>query len=672
MRSVDTFPREVRTIEGTWIQLSDGVRLSAKIWLPEDAESDPVPAILEYLPYRYQDGTANRDALTHPYFAGHGYACVRVDMRGAGNSEGVLLGEYLKQEQDDALEIIDWITSQAWCSGTVGIIGISWGGFNGLQIAARQPDALKAIVSICSTDDRYADDIHYMGGSMLCDNIAWSTYMFSINTTPPDPRLHGDNWETVWSQRLKGSGLWLSDWLAHQHRDEFYKHGSVCENYDDIRCAVYAVGGWADGYSNAVFRLLSNLKAPAKGLVGPWAHKYPHFAGPEPSIGFLQECLRWWDHWLKGVDTGIMDEPLLRCWMQDPVPPRTHYARRPGRWVAEDTWPSSRIVDRQFFINRAGLDDSGERPTVMEISSPETVGIAGGVWCPHGEDADQPSDQRKEAGGSLNFDSGTLEADLEILGAPVVEADVSSRRETGQIIACLNEVLPDGSITRISYGVLNLAHRNGHEHPEPLVSGHTYRIRIQLNEIAHRFAAGNRIRMSFSTAYWPVVWPSSEKSALGVKVGTAVLSLPTRTGQASDHDLPEFEPPESAPPLRKTVTRKPSFEWSVTEDLTSGNVVSRQWFDEGATTYDEYDGWTVDSTHEEIYTIHPDDPNSAKCDIVWTERFSRADWNVSSRTRTIVTSSPTHFHLEARLKAWLGDDLVHEREWKKSFPRRLV
>ncbi len=193
MKTVTNFSRKTTVIEGEFIPLSDGVKLATKIWLPEDAQDSPVPAILEYLPYRYQEGTAERDALTHPYFAGHGYASVRVDMRGSGNSTGVLLGEYLKQEQDDALEVIDWIAAQPWCSGTVGIIGISWGGFNGLQIAARKPEALKAIVTICSTDDRYADDIHFMGGAMLSDNIAWSTYMFSINTTPPDPRLHGDD-----------------------------------------------------------------------------------------------------------------------------------------------------------------------------------------------------------------------------------------------------------------------------------------------------------------------------------------------------------------------------------------------------------------------------------------------------------------------------------------------
>ena len=145
MKTRTNFPHQIAIRDPEFIPLSDGTRLAVRIWLPVDAEERPVPAILEYLPYRRKDGTADRDASTHPYFAGHGYASVRVDMRGSGDSEGVLLGEYLKQEQDDALEIIDWITAQPWCSGQVGMIGISWGGFNGLQIAARRPPALKAI-----------------------------------------------------------------------------------------------------------------------------------------------------------------------------------------------------------------------------------------------------------------------------------------------------------------------------------------------------------------------------------------------------------------------------------------------------------------------------------------------------------------------------------------------
>ena len=200
------FPRRVREIENAWIPMPDGTRLAARIWLPEDAESDPVPAVLEYLPYRKRDGTVERDHLTHPYFAGHGYAGVRVDMRGTGDSEGVCLGEYLLQEQDDALAIIAWLADQPWCSGKVGMIGISWGGFNGLQVAARQPEALGAVITLCSTDDRYADDIHFMGGAMLTDKLAWGATAFAIANTPPDPAIVGDRWREMWEERSRRTG----------------------------------------------------------------------------------------------------------------------------------------------------------------------------------------------------------------------------------------------------------------------------------------------------------------------------------------------------------------------------------------------------------------------------------------------------------------------------------
>ena len=178
----------------------------------------PVPAILEYIPYRKRDGTAERDALNHPYVASHGYACVRVDMRGSGDSEGILRGEYLKQEQDDALEVLQWITAQDWCSGSIGMIGISWGGFNGLQVAARRPSELKAVISLCSTDDRYADDVHYMGGCLLVDNFTWGATMFSITPTPPDPALVGDKWRDMWMERLEAGGNFMAEWHEHQRR----------------------------------------------------------------------------------------------------------------------------------------------------------------------------------------------------------------------------------------------------------------------------------------------------------------------------------------------------------------------------------------------------------------------------------------------------------------------
>ncbi|MGD2160991.1 MAG: CocE/NonD family hydrolase, partial [Gammaproteobacteria bacterium] len=297
MKTVSEFPSEVREIEHTLITMPDGAQLAAKIWLPEGAEQSPVPAIFEYIPYRKRDFTRIRDAQTHPYLAGHGYACVRVDLRGSGESDGVLTDQYRQQELDDGVAVIRWLAAQPWCNGRVGMMGISWGGFNSLQVAAQRPPELKAIITACSTDDLYLDNMHYMGGCLLTDNLSEATTMFTVNSSPPDPELVGDRWRDMWLERLKGSGLWLDTWLQHQRRDRYWEHGSVSENYADIQCPVMAVGGWADGYTNAIFRLLENLEVPRLGLIGPWGHRYPHRGIPGPAIGFLQEALRWWDYW---------------------------------------------------------------------------------------------------------------------------------------------------------------------------------------------------------------------------------------------------------------------------------------------------------------------------------------------------------------------------------------
>jgi putative CocE/NonD family hydrolase len=290
---------------------------------------------MECIPYRKRDMTVEPDAITHPYYAGHGYASLRVDMRDCGDSDGVLQDEYLTQEQDDGLEVLRWIAEQPWCNGSIGMFGKSWGGFNSLQAAARGPRELKAIIAVCASDDRYADDIHYMGGCLLAENLSWATTMLGYTSLPPDPALVGKRWREMWRERLEGSGFWLDSWLKHKRRDEYWKHGSVCEDYSAIACPVLAVSGWADGYSNAVFRLLSELDVPRMGLVGPWGHQYPHLGFPGPTIDFLKESLRWWDKWLKDVDTGIMNEPMLRAWIQDSVPPSLTYGSRSGRWLVK-------------------------------------------------------------------------------------------------------------------------------------------------------------------------------------------------------------------------------------------------------------------------------------------------------------------------------------------------
>jgi putative CocE/NonD family hydrolase len=281
----------MREIENTWIRLADGTRLAARVWMPADALQSPVPAVLEYLPYRKSDGTALADLSRHPYFARHGYAAVRVDLRGTGDSEGLLRGEYLPQEQDDAIEVLAWLERQPWCTGDVGMIGYSWGGFNGLQIAARHPPQLRAVITVASTDDRYLDDCHYMGGCLLgSDMLKWAASMLTYALQPPDPRWAGSLWRDKWLERLEKAPELSRDWVAHQLRDDFWKHGSVSEDHDAIECPVMVVGGWADAYTNAVPRLLASLRVPRLGIIGPWGHMMPHEGVPGPAAFCTRPC----------------------------------------------------------------------------------------------------------------------------------------------------------------------------------------------------------------------------------------------------------------------------------------------------------------------------------------------------------------------------------------------
>ena len=501
MKTITEFPVPVRVIENEWIPLPDGTRLAGRIWMPADAVHRPVPALLEYLPYRKRDFMRSRDGPMHHYFAGHGYASVRVDIRGSGDSDGLTLDEYTEREHDDAIAVITWLAAQPWCNGFVGMFGISWGGFNSLQVAARAPSALKAIITLCAADDRYADDAHYMGGCLLNENLIWGTAFLTYNALPPDPQIVGERWRKMWQDRLANAVLFPAHWLRHQRRDAYWKHGSVCEDYSAVRCPVYAISGWTDGYSNAVPRLLEGLSVPRKGLIGPWSHSYPHNGVPGPAIGFLQEALRWWDHWLKGIDTGIMDEPMFRVWMQDSVRPQPQYEVRPGRWVAEPIWPSPRIERLALTLEARGLlVQSSATEKRVEIHSPLSMGVASGNWCAFGRGDEMPTDQRVDDDRSIVFDSEPLTEPLEILGMPRLRLVFDSNRPVAQVIVRLNDVFSDGTSARVSYGVLNLSHRKSHEFPDPLVPGERSEAIIKLNDIAHCFPVGHRLRIAIATA----------------------------------------------------------------------------------------------------------------------------------------------------------------------------
>lgn len=671
MQSPESLPFEVREIENTWIDLPCGFRLAARIWLPDGAETSPVPALLEYLPYRKRDLTALRDERMHPYVAGHGYACVRVDIRGSGESDGVLTDEYAKEELDDGVEILKWIANQPWCNGRLGMIGISWGGFNALQIAARRPPGLQAIITACSTDDRYADDVHYMGGCLLGDNLSWAAAMFAFNTCPPDPALVGEAWRKMWLDRMEATGPWLDRWLTHQRRDDYWRHGSVCENFEDIQCPVFAVSGWADGYFNAVFRLLSGLHVPRKGLIGPWGHRYPHLGYPGPAIGFLQEAVRWWDHFLKDRDTGIMKEPMLRVWMQESVPPTTDYETRPGHWVAEPSWPSANVREELFLLKRARLAREGEpiRPGSRQtIESPLSVGLFAGKWCSFSATSDLPSDQREEDGGAIVYTSRRLAEDVEILGRPTVELELSSDKPQAMVAVRISDVAPDDRATRITYGLLNLTHRDGHADPEPLIPGKRYKVEVQLNGIAQIVPKGHRLRLAISTSYWPLAWPAPQSAQLTIYHGKSHLRLPLRSEHALDQNLRAFDEPVASQPSPRVIKQPKNYRWHVVRDLAKDQSTLEVIKDEGTVHHRQID-LTVSRKTTERYCYRTGQYGSVRGEVISERAFSRGDWSVRTRTRTVLTSDEEHFKFWAELDAYEDDHRVLSRNWHQRVKR---
>lgn len=672
-----SYPNQVREIENVWIPMSDGTRLAARVWLPVDAEQNPVPVIWNYCPYFKRSFTRLGDDMRFPYYAAHGYACVRVDIRGSGDSEGLPMDEYVKQEQDDALEIIAWMAAQPWCSGAVGMEGISWSGFNSLQVAARRPPALKAIITHCSTDDRYADDAHYKGGAILHDKFNWGAIFWTIQGQPSDPEITGwDGWRERWLERLNNIEYNVGNWLQHQRRDTFWKHGSVCEDYSQIACPVYAIGGWTDAYKNSVFRLLENLKVPAKGLVGPWTHTYPHTGIPGPAIGYLDEALRWWDHWLKGKNTGIMDEPRLRVWMQDKASSE-RMTEVPGRWVAEETWPSSRIKPKTYFLNGArSLDEKEAAETQLDLDPLQTVGLASGNWCPSGGTSpdDLPielaQDQRQDDARSLTFDSAPLSKDIEILGAPEVTLELAVDKPVAFIAVRLNEVWPTGESNRATYGILNLTHRDSHENPEPLEPGRRYKVTVKLDYTAHTFSAGNRIRIAVSTSYWPMVVPSPEPVMLSVFTGASTLHLPVRPERKADARLAAFGAPFVPEVGAQMLENKPGsrvVEW----DIVSGRQTITHLGSRGRTL--------ITATNTEIYSanditydITQHDPTSAVIEQRCMMGTARGDWRPRVESVSRIRMTKDDFILYGELNAFYGDEKIFQKTWDRKIPRDLV
>ena len=555
----------VRT-EQVQILMDDGVRLAATLYVPD--APGPFSAVLESIPYRKDDWTLSRDWPLHGAFAAAGYVSCRLDVRGTGSSEGVAAGEYPEREVLDNLAVIDWLATRDWSTGSVGMFGISWGGFSALQAAARRPPALRAIIPVHFSHDRYNLDVHYVGGTLhVGESVYWPVEMVGENALPPDPERFGPGWREEWLRRLEATPQWPLDWLRHQRRDPFWRAASVGEDWAAIEAPVLAIGGLNDGYRDAVLEVLEHVRAPRRGVIGPWGHAWPHDGSPGPSIDGVGLMRGWWDRWLKGDAGGGADEPMLSLYVVDPPGTAEFPADLPGRWWHIAHWPPPHRVTPPPALylqgdGAAGLGSLAGEPAASGDASastwagPPDVGLAAPFWCGYGYPPQGlPGDQRADDARSLLFTSPPLERPVLVAGIARARLWLSADRPVAQVAVRLEAVAPDGRSALIARAVRNLTRLDpSAEAPVALVPGTPVAVDLPLSVAGARIPAGHRLRVAVAGAAFPIAWPTPTPISLTLHHDPAcpsALRLPTAAGwspQAGpDLGVPAFDPPAGEP-----------------------------------------------------------------------------------------------------------------------------
>ena len=662
--------RSFSVSEDVWITLKDGTRLATRIWMPEGAEKDPVPAVLEFLPYRKRDGTSPRDESTYPVFAEAGIAGVRVDIRGSGESEGVIDGEYTPRELSDACEVIEWIASQSWSNGKVGMMGISWGGFNCLQTAALKPEALKAVISIASTVDRFNDDIHYKNGCHLYANLSWASTMLTYQSRTPDKALVGDKWKEMWLERLEGEPFFLEEWIEHQRRDAYWEHGSICEDFEGFDTPALVIAGWADGYRNTPLKAVEGVGEKAKALIGPWIHKYPHFAWPKPRADFHGEAIAWWNRWLRDEQNGAESIPQARAYILDGPRPKAWRDEDPGFWVAKDTWSKPEVAVFSIAGDKCLTEgEGGAGVGDIYLRSPLDSGVNSGEWFTLKPDAEMAGDQRVDDAGALVFETAPLQEEAVYLGMPELSLDLSCSADWENMVARIVDVHPDGTATRVVYGVLNLAHRDGYAEPKAMPKDEKVSVTMRLDACGYRLKPGHRMRLSLATASWPLILPSPEAPGVTIDTASIRLAMPL-LGAHERIDMPQPENPDPLP--NYTILEAGSTRRFVERDLMTGMTHYHIQEDTG---FEEHPDTKLrnQETRTECWSINADDPQSMKGVCEGTTRYEREDgWNVRTHTRTELTCTKTEWILSASVKGYERGEEIFSKNFSKTVKRDFM
>ncbi len=649
----------VRT-EQAWIPMKDGVRLAATLYMPSGARpGEKFPALLEYLPYRKDDGTAARDYPIHSWFARRGFVSARVDIRGTGASEGRPPDrEYSLQEQTDGEQVIAWLASQPWSNGSVGMFGISWGGFNSIHMAMRRPPALKAILAVDATEELFHDDIHYIDGMMHIDEFELGMDLDVAITPAPDYPLE----EAVLGPRFE-TAPWSLLYLKHQRDGEFWR--SPVRPLREIKVPCFVIGGWLDGYRDSIPRMLTQIKGPIRALVGPWNHTFPHDAVPGPQIEWRDEAVRWFDYWLKRRDTGVFFDPGLVVYMRRAHPPDPKLKNLPGYWRMEESWPPREMKLTTLYLHPSrGLGITVARSGSDQLKYVPSKGIEAGFWW-----GELLPDQSALDASSLVYDTAPLTEDLAMLGRPQAFLQASASAPLANWFVRLSDIAPDGKVTQVTGAGLSGAQRDSMTDPKPLEPGKIYELNVAMHFTSWIFPKGHRIRLAVSNALWPMIWPTpypmTTSLQLGGKNGSRLI-LPL-VSVVPPGLPPAFSPPQPSDErkdIRSAGSTWPG-EWKTERDEAAQKTTAT-WSGQMTTEYP----WGKEIDYEQLtYAAGDLSPDKSSVQGEIERRFELKDRVLSWRGHLSVSSDATRFFYKYTRELFKDGTLVKTKTWEETIPR---
>ncbi len=668
------FDFDVEETERLFVPAADGTRLAGRLWRPKTSKA--VPVIIEMHPYRTRDLFRRVDDMNARYWAGFGYAVLRIDIRGSGDSGGLLTDEYTDREIDDGAAVIAWAKAQDWCDGAVGLTGLSWSGFTALRVATRYPEAVQALMVTGVSDDGFVTDIHHLGGAAYVGRVAWAGTMLLLNSLPPDPDSFEGDWQAVWRARLAANRSWLVPWLSHQTRDAFWQDKAVFGPNRAARTPLLVLGGMADKYKTPVLRLLARWQGHARGILGPWEHIYPQLASRQPAIGYLQEGLRWWDRWLKGRDTGVQDDPALRVW-------QANGDGEGGQWVALPAWPADSLSIHRFeaadterlaasdtaaAATATPVEASGDGPAFVLPGRPRTATALPG---------DDPFDDAPRAfdpdamvkAGAHILTSAPLNTELAVFSVPVLRARVRPQGDHGTLAAWLFSLAPDGSASLLTRGALNLAFATGFDTPDPVEAGEVQPVTLDCDALAVTVPAGHRLGLALAAHAWPILWPapgSHEPEGADLMVETAGLALDLpllpRTVPMADFEGPQIAVPDPVTELT----------WLTPEDAAlpapdpATHISTPTLFSAGHITATGTDIFI--HGRSDLVLTQDSHPRATEH---WRGLLHRPGWSVDVTATTTLTSTADTFQITWSVTARLDGETVHNAAETVSLPRRL-